>query len=272
MLQTTKKKLYSKLAQSVRDGGLASKPLIKIHALVETIYRYPSYDIAKNGEELLMKICSNQNFKCIFDIGAHTGDWTDSCRKYCKESSFFAFDVQEFAIDQMRERFNGDENICVTQVALTDKGGSAKFYLDPRNLERCSALQLDNYGQAVSLEVPATTGDLFCESHELGSIDLLKIDVEGAEHLVLKGFSEYLRLRKVKLIQFEYGQANIESRFLLKDFYKLLQPLGYKLGLLHQHGVTFSDYSYDMEDFRGPNYVAVHSSQSDLISELTEKN
>ena len=38
---------------------------------------------------------------------------------------------------------------------------------------------------------------------------LLKIDTEGAEHLVLKGFSDLLSKQSIRLIQFEYGLSLI---------------------------------------------------------------
>ena len=46
----------------------------------------------------------------------------------------------------------------------------------------------------------------------------MKIDVEGHELDVLKGFGELIK--KVRLIQFEFGGTNIDSKTYLRDFWE----------------------------------------------------
>ena len=48
-------------------------------------------------------------------------------------------------------------------------------------------------------------GDDFLRSQKLSSVDLLKIDVEGAEYDAILGFEEHLEKGEIKMIQFEYG-------------------------------------------------------------------
>ena len=64
-------------------------------------------------------------------------------------------------------------------------------------------------------------------------IDLVKIDVEGYELKVLKGFYELLA--EVKLIQFEFGSAHIDSEGLFSGSMVFFQR-----AWLH----TFSDYPF----------------------------
>ena len=63
-------------------------------------------------------------------------------------------------------------------------------------------------------QVEVQTGDAYCTRHRIERIDLLKIDVEGAEHLVLRGFERMLHERRIEVIQFEYGLANIYTHHL----------------------------------------------------------
>jgi len=58
----------------------------------------------------------------------------------------------------------------------------------------------ENTGQ---IEVAAVTLDSFCEKTKISSIDILKIDVEGAKTKVLKGASGLLSNQAVKLIYTE---------------------------------------------------------------------
>lgn len=49
--------------------------------------------------------------------------------------------------------------------------------------------------------MPHPRGDAYCQQHGIDRIDLPKIDVEGAEHLVMDGFGDMLS--KVGVIQWE---------------------------------------------------------------------
>ncbi len=90
----------------------------------------------------------------------------------------------------------------------------------------------------------------------IAKIDLLKIDTEGAEHLVLRGFGDNLSPDRIPVIQFEYGLINISAKFLLRDFYAFFEARGYQVGKLMPAGVRFRSYQFEDEDFIGPNYVA----------------
>jgi hypothetical protein len=119
------------------------------------------------------------------------------------------------------------------------------------------------------LQVDAITGDSYVTRSDISQIDLLKMDVEGAEHLVLDGLSETLSAGKIRTIQFEFGMVNIYSRFLLKDYWSLLSGYGFTIGPIMPDGVAFMDYDPCNEDFRGPpNFVAVHRSQSPIIKDV----
>jgi hypothetical protein len=80
--------------------------------------------------------------------------------------------------------------------------------------------------------------------------------VEGAEHLVLRGFDDLLTADNIPVVQFEYGIVNILTKFLLRDFYYYFESRGYRIGKLFPASVRFREYRFQDEDFFGPNYVA----------------
>lgn len=112
-------------------------------------------------------------------------------------------------------------------------------------------------------------GDDYCSKQNVVHIDLLKVDVEGAEHNVLFGLKGMIEAGNVDVIQFEYNHARLHSRFLLRDFYDLLGGQ-YMLGRLTSRGVRFKPYELTDEDFAGPNYVAVLRSRQYLIDRISE--
>jgi hypothetical protein len=73
---------------------------------------------------------------------------------------------------------------------------------------------LENYGIDVKPlaveEATATTLDLYCERNGVADIDLLKVDVEGAEFQVLVGARRMLGARRVRCVTFEFGQTTFD--------------------------------------------------------------
>ena len=112
-----------------------------------------------------------------------------------------------------------------------------------------------------------TTLDEFCSEQSLQQIDFLKIDVEGAEHRVVKGARGMIESGRVSCIQFEYGPWSIGSRFLLIDFYELLGK-HYRIGKIFPHYVAFGDYDWRAEDFKFANYLCVRRARDDLLIAL----
>lgn len=85
--------------------------------------------------------------------------------------------------------------------------------------------------------------------------------------LVLKGFGD--RLNDIRVIQFEYGVFNIQSRALLIDFFNLLNIYGFMIGKIYPNYVDFFEYHYSREDFGGNNYLAVKKSEIKIIKQLS---
>jgi hypothetical protein len=108
----------------------------------------------------------------------------------------------------------------------------------------------------LTLEAEVITGDSYCRERGIDHVDMLKIDTEGADHLVLAGFSQMLSAGRIGVIQFEYGRLSATTKFMLADFYQLLEPQGYRLGKLFPTYVDFKPYDVRDENLEGPNYVA----------------
>ena len=116
--------------------------------------------------------------------------------------------------------------------------------------------------------VNVTTGDIFCSQNKIETINFLKIDVEGYEPQVLRGFQGLLESERINIIQFEYGYINIAVNFLLKNFYDYLGSYDFLIGKIYPNYVDFRDYRFKDENFYGPNYLAIHSSLTKVIKEL----
>lgn len=119
------------------------------------------------------------------------------------------------------------------------------------------------------LTCPARTLDNVAKKVNVVHIDLLKIDVEGAEHMVLAEAESFFVNRSIRIVRFEYGQININTRFLLQDFYAFFKGAGFREGKVFPNTLDFSDYSLGMGNFIGPNFLAVTEAEPELIQALS---
>jgi FkbM family methyltransferase len=216
-------------------------------------------DHLTNGERWLQSKVVEAGFTSVFDVGANTGDWAKNMIALKNNIYIYLFEPIPDLFLKLQE-FNF-ENIKVYSLALADELGEASFSINLDNSIFSSFYKRQDFKNSKVLIVQKITGDKFCIIHKIEKIDFLKIDVEGYEYAVLKGFYKMLQEEKIGVIQFEYGVMNIHSRTFLKDFFDYLVPFGFKIGKLYPKSIEFIDYSYSLEDFRWANYVAVHKSK-----------
>jgi hypothetical protein len=100
----------------------------------------------------------------------------------------------------------------------------------------------------------------------LACIDFVKIDVEGMDLKVIRGFADQLRI--VRGLQFEYGGFNVASRDLLRDFCRYLTDRGFVVGKLFPRHVDFFEYHYGRENFYVGNYLAVRADEKAFIDSV----
>jgi FkbM family methyltransferase len=78
-------------------------------------------------------------------------------------------------------------------------------------------------------EIEVKTIDQYCIDSNIDYIDIIKIDVEGAEVLVFKGMESLLSNSKIGLVQFEYGNTFDDANFSLWEIFKLTKEFNYTL-------------------------------------------
>jgi len=226
-------------------------------------------DHATNGEFWLMRQINRiHSPKIVFDVGGNVGDWSLGAGSVFKNGVIWTFEPIPDVFRMLETNVVGKDFIRPFNLALSDKIGVLNFNYYPNANLFNSVYEHFKGGVAVKTEVNCIDGDSFCMEHNINEIDFLKLDVEGSEHLVLKGFSHMLQNQKIKIIQFEYGIFSIESKFLLKDYFQLFSEYGYLVGKVYPNYVDFTEYNWSLENFLGANYVAVRQPDKHLIDSL----
>ena len=233
------------------------------------------YDPIYDGEGYLLSALSGAigSDAIIFDVGANVGDWAKLAKDRCADAEIHAFELVPDTADALAIRLGSVPGVRINRFGLSDTRGEVPVKISDKDDTR-STLILNAEIEAarsgvISCEV--RTGDDYLSENDISRVDLVKVDAEGADHLVIQGFSDALTAERIASIQFEYGRASIAARFLLTDYYDLLTSFGFEIGKLYPGYVDFRPYTPEMEDFLGPNYVAVHRSQSELRRRLMPK-
>ena len=193
--------------------------------LKRRFYRAKSGIIKINGILFRIDLKLDSEMRSMY-FGTYQREITNLCKKFLKKGDFFldvganigyvsAFalglvgkegSVHSFEpVPQYAKRLqqihidNPNYNFYVNKVALGDREGVAKIAIT--NLENIGWNTMvpdfmDNGTIRQNMEVGITTLDSYLSSRNIKRLQLVKIDTEGYELPVLKGFQEYLHKAK----------------------------------------------------------------------------
>ena len=132
----------------------------------------------------------------VFDVGAHVGHYTlMAARIVGPGGRVYAFEPEpeNYAILRKNVELNGYTNVTCIPKAVSSQSGVLTLYVSSQGNDRHTIIEDP---RAVSLgtrrAVPATTLDEFAASIGWPQVDVIKMDVEGAEPQALAGMSELL--------------------------------------------------------------------------------
>lgn len=188
----------------------------------------------------------------IYDVGANIGEWAALAAQCHPRATIHCFEPIEANCKVIQSRQLS--NVIVNPFGLLDDTKEVTFNLYT-SCGHGSIFDWQGHKEPSNhRSIPVVRGDDYLRN---GTVDYLKIDVEGADFLVIQGFERALRERRIKQIQFEYGECNIHSKFLLHDFYRFFRRMGYKVGKIFPRFVDFRELKPSHENFIGSNYLAV---------------
>lgn len=226
-------------------------------------------EVEESGETYILrylkdKLASTTEHMTIFDVGANIGRYTllvlDVFRG--RNVNVFSFEPSLRTFQELRKNVGenrkaklynfgfSNENARVTLFYDTEKSGLSSLY----------NRKLDHIGIQMKHkeEVEVKRIDDFCEENKTDKIDLLKMDVEGHELKALEGANNMIDKDAIRLIQFEFGGCNIDSRTFFRDFFYFLNGK-YRIFRILKDGLyPINRYKETCELFIATNFLAEH--------------
>jgi FkbM family methyltransferase len=165
------------------------------------------------------------------DVGAHIGYYSLEASKLVGPSGrVIAVEPNPPIVDKLRRNIKLNEftNVKVYEAACTDKTARLRFFPSPEERSLWSSLSPKNSGGEDAIEVDGMPLDSIAEIEKLPRMDLVKIDVEGAEMQVLRGMEKILTTFRPRLIMELKSDALDNLGASMEEVLSLLRQHGYK--------------------------------------------
>ncbi len=248
----------------------APKPFFKALNFIERVAAYAQgkgYGAATIEQEVdLLQSFLKEKPKLAIDIGGNVGNYTTQLRRKNPDLEIHTFEPSAANIEKLNVRFKNDSLINLVPVALSENAGAATLFSNApgSGLASLTKRRLDHFNIAFDTSETITTSrfeDYWKEQLQKRPLDIVKIDVEGHEFAVLKGFGEALKATRV--LQFEFGGSNIDTRSYFQDFWYFFEEQAFDIYRITPFGSEkITQYTESQEFFSTTNYLAVNKARA----------
>jgi len=142
------------------------------------------------------QLCTGHDDLVVFDVGAHHGQTASDFRKAFPSARIFCFEPFAESFEILRSTVAGDRRIQIFNYGLSNCDGALDFNINPSSATN-SLLQTDTAASLAwdqnlletkeVVRADFRTLDSVVRKLDLPKINILKLDVQGAEHMVVDG-------------------------------------------------------------------------------------
>lgn len=191
------------------------------------------FEIVVSHKERL-SLLKKQGFqpRVVYDIGAYRGSWSQEIEKVFGGAKFFLFEANE-----SNKVFLQQQPFPYFLAALSDREGVATFYANNSSGDSLFKEQTKFYAgrNCLEKEVHVTTLAAMVKEHNLPLPDLIKVDVQGAEQLIIQGSPAIFSHAEVVIVETKVLEYN-KNAPLMFEILSTMHGLGYRmLDILELH-------------------------------------
>ncbi len=184
----------------------------------------------KNGNEKLRYRYNLDEHSIVFDMGGYKGEWSsDIFSMYL--STVYVFEPVKSYYTDIKERFSKNPHIKVFQFGLSGKDAEIEIGMDNDGSSTFNSTSTNK--ELVKLKIAAD----FLNVHNIKTVDLIKINIEGGEYDLLEHLIESQLIQKFKNIQVQFHDFVPKAEERMKTIRKNLEKT---------HKVTYqSDFVWE---------------------------
>lgn len=169
----------------------------------------------------------------FFDVGANMGIYTLLAASKIRSKTIYSFEPIPRVLNQLRMNLSLNnllENVKVIEKVVSDKNGYEKFLV--QDITEYSHITYHKSRKGIT--IPSITLDNYCKKQGIENINLIKIDVEGAEFKVLKGMRKLLKNHQVSKLIVELAGNSIKYDIDHQDIVNYLNKFDYQTFKLNE--------------------------------------
>lgn len=190
----------------------------------------------------------------VLDIGANIGRWAiPISEKIGDTGHVFAFEPNEESLSFLRHKVSGLQNVSTYKIALSNGDAEQQDFLiqkgvscPPNAAVANTASQITDKENFDIVKVPTSSLDNFIKAHNIRIIDFIKIDVEGHELEVIKGFKNGIAMFTPILAIEILNEKWKGGHACTAEVVQLLLKEGYTVGQFNEISHT---YEFDQDKF-----------------------
>jgi FkbM family methyltransferase len=204
---------------------------------------YPKFD--------MFKTLFNKNNPVIIEVGAHYGEDSLRFSEAFEQAKIYCFEPDPRNIKIFKKYVNKD-NIKLFECALSNKSGEQEFFQSYDETQTSSVpskydwISLTDYQKNLlsnsgssslkrgynkvlskSIIVKTQRFDQWYDENSVSDIDLMWIDVQGAEKEVLEGIGN--KIKNIKFIWLEYGEKEYTGALTALETILLLRSKNFEI-------------------------------------------
>ena len=172
----------------------------------------------------------------FLDVGSNGGSFVKVLDSFGLQNNIHCFEPHPIIQQKTKELY---PYITMNNYCLGNMDGWVDIYIPHHFVLLSSMIRrpvFSQLGQEIhTLNVPCKRIDTYCKENGIDEIDFLKIDVEGAEKMVLEGASDMLSNRQIKCGIFEVGQTLYDANTTENEICDLLLSYGYIIDRSFSH-------------------------------------
>ncbi|MCX6272534.1 MAG: FkbM family methyltransferase [Bacteroidetes bacterium] len=215
---------------------------------------YYDTDYLEKLETVNKKWLVHLGIKTIIDVGASDGGFAKKIRNWLPSAQLYCIEPIKASFQKLSEKFVNDPNFRSFNLALSDRKETRSFYV--HSAAGCSSLLpmaelhkkvypgSESYVEE-NLET-STLDEVFC-NFTLTAPVLLKIDVQGAEKLVLEGASQLLGNVKVIFLEISFTEL-YDQNPLVNEMIAFLETRGFSLAGMENISQSLIDGTFLQAD------------------------
>ena len=254
--------LPQKLWKIASDIGITILP----SALVKpSFFEFGLSVLGRSSSQVSIFLRSVKPGAIVFDVGANIGEFTILLSHAVgPNGKIHAFEPVPQTFERLTrnvKKSSINNRVILNNCALSDHLGYATIHM-PASDETEASLTDHSYASwssksVVSFDCKLETLDNYSVMHNIEKIDFVKIDVEGAEMLVLRGMKKILSNKSPPVLMLEaFPPWMKDFGFTTNDMFSLLTENGYVIYFISKNGLVLCHSPNEMAKMVGfPQFV-----------------